>query len=287
MKEYDMDNRELENKYKKLLNVIHNFKSAIIAYSGGVDSTLVLKASKDALGKKVLAVCATSPTYTQNEIEEAKRMSYKLNAEFKLIETDELDNEKFVNNAPDRCYFCKNELYSQLKDISNAYDYKAIFDGSNLDDLKDYRPGRKASSEYNIVSPLIEAGINKKEVRQISYWLGLPTWNKPALACLASRFPYGVYIEKEELNKVAQAELYIQKKGIKEVRARNYKNMARIEISQSDLKKFCEVKFRSDIINKFKELGFSEVLLDLEGYRSGSLNDVLNKFRNQSERILQ
>lgn len=252
--------------------------SVLIAFSGGADSTFLLKVAHDVLGNKVLAITAKSETYPYSELKEAKSLAKFIGVEHKILETKELQNKDFYRNPANRCYFCKKELFSKLKKISGIKEKKKInyvLDASNFDDLKDYRPGRLAAKELGVRSPLAEAGITKKEIRFFSKELGLPTWKKPSQACLASRIPYGHEITEKELKKVDKAENFLKQLGLKELRVRNHGEIARIEVPQKRLR--FVLKNNKTIAQKFKKLGFAYTALDLNGYRTGSLNEVLKK----------
>lgn len=266
------DNRKL-NKLKKELK---KMSSVVVAFSGGVDSTFLLKVAYDVLGDNVLAVTAKSETYPEQELKEAKYLAKFIGVKHKIIETKELLNKNFSQNPANRCYFCKKELFSKLKEIAKiAKDQKIkyVLDASNFDDLGDYRPGRTAAKELGVISPLAEAGLTKKEIRFFSKELGLPTWEKPSQACLASRIPYGNEITVKELTKVDRAENFLKESGFNELRVRNHGEIARIEVPQ----KYFELILKNNekIAQKFKELGFAYITLDLQGYRTGSLNEVL------------
>jgi uncharacterized protein len=248
----------------------------IVAFSGGVDSTFLLKTTQEVLGKNVLAVIASSETYPQKEREEAIRLAQKFNIRYKVIETKELESSDFANNPPQRCYFCKKELFSKLKDIAEAEGIPYILDGSNYEDTADFRPGTKAAEELGIRSPLKEVHLGKSEIRQLSKRSSLPTWNKPSLACLSSRFPYYTKIDTKNLKQVAQAEECLRKLGFTQVRVRHHGQIARIEIELPEFPKITEKKVRKAVIKNFKKFGYIYIALDLAGFRSGSMNEPLN-----------
>ncbi len=267
----------MKEKLEKLKDILKKMDSVLIAYSGGVDSTFLLKVAKDTLGEKVIAVTALSPTYPKEEFEQAEKMAKEMGVKHIVIETHELENPNFVNNPPRRCYYCKKELFSKLKKLANQNGIRWVADGSNFDDTKDFRPGMEASKELDIRSPLKEAELTKLDIRQLSKQMGLPTWNKPSFACLSSRFPYGTKINREDLARVEEAERFLKKLGLSQVRVRHHTNIARIEVPGEEIAKLVEDSYRVKIVKKFKNLGYTYITVDLEGYRSGSMNEVLQE----------
>jgi uncharacterized protein len=265
-------------KYKNLKDLLAKMKRVLVAFSGGVDSTFLLKVAQDVLGNDVLAVIASSATYPETEQQQAKQLAEEMNAEHRIIHTKELDDPNFRDNPPERCYFCKKELFSRLKDIAAEENIPHVLDGSNAEDTFDFRPGSKAARELDVRSPLLEVGLGKDEIRMLSKKLGLPTWNKPAMACLSSRFPYFTTIENESLRQIDQAEEYLRSKGFSQVRVRHHGQVARIEIDPGDFPLIMDEGTREEIVGNLKKIGYPYVTLDLAGYRTGSMNEpILDK----------
>jgi pyridinium-3,5-biscarboxylic acid mononucleotide sulfurtransferase len=265
----------LELKFKKLKEILSGYKGLLVAFSGGVDSSLLLKVSHDILKGSVLAVIAVSDTYTKSECEDAENFAKDLGVKYRIIETLEFDDPRFVSNPAERCYYCKSELFSKLKDIAKKEKIPYVADGSNIDDRSDYRPGAKAKNEHGVISPLAEAGFTKEDIRNLSKELKLPTWDKPAAACLASRIPYGTKITKDILARIEKGEKYLKSLGLKQVRVRHHGNLARIEVDSEHLIKLVEDGIADEIDKKFKDIGYHYVTIDLKGYRTGSMNEVL------------
>ena len=250
----------------------------MVAFSGGVDSTFLLWAAMQALGKgKVLAVSANSPSYPQREREEAKRIAELIGADWMEVESHEMEIEGYRKNDSDRCMFCKQELYSELKKIADEKSFTVVVDGSNADDTADYRPGSKALRRLGIPSPLKDAGLTKSEIRQLSRRAALPTWDKPSFACLASRIPYGSEVTEERMRRIGSAEEFLFGIGFLQVRVRDHFPVARIEILPDDMRIIFTDGNREKINEKLKELGYKFVTVDLAGFRSGSMNDLLDK----------
>jgi len=248
----------------------------VVAYSGGVDSTLLLKAAKESLGEEhVLAVTALSPLFPDRELAGAKRMAQEMGVKHILIESNELEIDGFSKNPSNRCYFCKKELFEEMQSLARKEAISFVVEGSTLDDEKDHRPGRRAIQELGIRSPLQEARFTKEDVRELSRTLGLPTWDKPSFACLASRFPYGEEITPEGLRMVDEAENFLFSLGFKQVRVRHYQSLARIEVYPEEMSRLMNGSLREKVVNCLKKIGYRYVTLDLQGFRSGSMNEVL------------
>ncbi|MFW2490145.1 ATP-dependent sacrificial sulfur transferase LarE [Clostridium chromiireducens] len=267
----------LKEKYELLKDIIKKKESAAIAFSGGVDSTFLLKVAKEVLGDNVIAVTATSSTYPKRELNEAIKYAKDVNAKHLVISSEELEIEGFAMNPKNRCYYCKKELFTKINNIALENGVRYVFDGSNLDDTGDYRPGMVAAKELNVISPLKEAGLTKNDIRELSKELGLPTWDKPSFACLSSRFPYGNKITLPKLTMVDKAEQFLLNSGITQVRVRHHGEIARIEVAPTEREKFYNQEFMDRIGNEFKKLGFTYVTLDLLGYRTGSMNETLSE----------
>lgn len=270
----------LDSKFSKLKEILVSYGSLLVAFSGGVDSTLLLKAVHDILGDKVLAVIAASETYPPEEAKDALKFAKKLGVRHKVIKTAEFRDEKFISNPPERCYYCKKELFSKLVDIAKKEKLRCVADGSNVSDLSDFRPGEKASKELGIKSPLREAGFTKEDIRELSRQLKLSTSDKPSLACLASRIPYGTRITKEILHRIDESEKFIRKLGIRQVRVRHHGGLARIEVEKADIADLIDGGLADKIEKKLKKLGYHYVTIDLKGYRTGSMNEAIASGEN-------
>ena len=262
-------------KFEALKSILKEMGSILIGYSGGVDSTFLVAAAKEVLGDTVLAVTARSETYPKREYEQAQKIVEQLKVRHVTIFTKELEYPNFASNPENRCYFCKKELFSKLKEIAVSNNISHLADGSNADDVNDHRPGLQALKELGVRSPLKDAGLTKAEIRQFSQEMKLSTWNNPAYACLSSRFPYGTEINIEKLEMVEEAKNYLKDLGFAQIRIRHHDNIARIEIHPDQFEKIFKDDARQKIINKFKKIGYHYIALDIEGYRTGSMNEVL------------
>lgn len=267
--------KNAKEKYQELQNYLLQIENVVIAFSGGVDSTFLLRVAHDVLGDHVLAVTASSCSFPVRELEEAEAFCRQNGIRHYVCESEELDIEGFRQNSENRCYLCKHELFEKINAIAKEYGFVNIAEGSNLDDDGDYRPGRKAVQELGVKSPLREVELRKSEIRELSKELGLPTWNKPSFACLASRFVYGEAISEEKLNMVDRAEQLLLDLGFRQVRVRIHGMMARIEISTDAFELILQEDIRQKICQTLKRMGFTYVSLDLAGYRTGSMNEVL------------
>lgn len=270
-----MDKNKAGLKKEKLISYFKDLDSLLVAFSGGVDSTFLLAVAHQVLGEKVIAATATSATYPSRERDEAIQFIKSRGIQHIVFHSDETSLPSFLSNSPDRCYHCKKTLSQELIKIAEERGIKHIAYAANVDDLGDYRPGLKAAREMGIVAPLVEARINKEEIRFLSKEMGLSTWDKPAMACLASRFPYGDAITEKKLKMVEEAEDFLAENGFKQYRVRHHGPVARIELESSEIKRIIEAGLRKNIAERFKQIGFLHIAVDLEGYISGSMNRAL------------
>ncbi|WHH61695.1 ATP-dependent sacrificial sulfur transferase LarE [Petroclostridium sp. X23] len=269
-------------KYNHLKNYIKDLGSLCVAFSGGVDSTFLLAAAHQVLENKAMAVTVRSSMYTQREFNEAKSFAESLGVKHIIMDANEYNIKEFVDNTKDRCYFCKHAIFSMIKEAATNNNILYVADGSNIDDNDDFRPGMRAIKELKVVSPLKEAQLKKEEVRQLSKQMDLPTWDKPSFACLASRIPYGTKITKEKLEMVEQGEMYLIDLGFRQFRVRHHGEIARIEVLPEDRKRFFSEGLLDEVVREFKQIGFNYVTLDLEGYRTGSMNEILTEAEKKS-----
>jgi len=268
---------KLSSKLKSLEAILSDMRSVLVAYSGGADSTFLLKVASNILGDRAIAVTASSATYTPQELEEARENTELIGAKHIIVHTNELDDPDFASNPPDRCYYCKKELFTKLFELAQQYSLNYVIDGSTCDDERDFRPGMRAASEFHVRSPLMDAGFTKEEIRALSRDMNLPTWDKPPLPCLSTRFPYGTQITKEKVVRVGRAEKFLAGFGIRQLRVRDHNNIARIEVPRKDMPMFLDEEISKQIMENFKALGYTYVTLDLQGYRMGSMNEPLKE----------
>ena len=273
---------EIENKLVCLKNILQELDSVLIAYSGGTDSTLLATLSSELLGQKALTVFIYSPVFTTEERTEAELLARKRGFRYRAIEGKQMENPEFVANTPDRCYFCRKDMFRALKEIATEEGLNWIIDGTNHDDLSDFRTGIRAAKESGIRSPLCEAGLTKEEIRQISHEIGLPTWDKPSSPCLASRIPYNTPITRDILYKIGKGEQYLHSLGLHQLRLRHHNHIALIEVENQDIPLIVNDSIHQEIVTTIKALGYKYVALDLAGFRSGNLSEGI--IYNESEK---
>lgn len=271
-------------KYKSLLRYLKNLHSVAVAYSGGVDSSFLLAASVEALGDKVVGVIGRSPTYPKREMDDAVMLAQKIGARIEFIDTDELSKPTFNTNPPTRCFECKSTLFSGVWHVAKGRGIAHVLEGSNADDVGDFRPGMDASKQLNVKSPLVDLDFTKKEIRQLLKQMDLPTWNKPSFACLSSRIPYGQTITVEKLTRIEKAEYALRDLGFNQLRVRDYSDLCRIEIPAEHIEEISQSVVRTKVVGALKEAGYNFICLDLEGYRSGSMNETLSDSQKNNAR---
>lgn len=264
---------DIQEKLRRLKEILQGCQGAVLAFSGGVDSTFLAAIAREVLKDKLLLVTASSETYPQHEKKAALEAARLLGTRHQLIFTRELSDERFVANSPQRCYFCKKELFGKLWEIAKELGFSSVLDGANYDDLGDHRPGMRAARELGVKSPLVEAALTKEEIKALSREMGLPTWDKPSMACLASRFPYGERITKEKLLMVSKAEDYLRSLGLDILRVRHHGNLARLEVAPPDFPRI--ISLAEEIEKELRSIGYIYVALDLKGFRSGSMNEAV------------
>ncbi|MFU8771396.1 MAG: ATP-dependent sacrificial sulfur transferase LarE [Anaerolineales bacterium] len=263
----------IESKFADLSQTIHSMGSVVVAYSGGIDSTLLLKVAHDCLADRALALTAVSSSFPSLELDEAKSIASYIGAQHILIDTFETEDPRYQENTPNRCFFCKHNVYDEIVRYAQQHGFRYVIDGTNADDVGDHRPGRKAAREHGVRSPLQEVGLSKSEIRHLAQRLALPNWDKPAAACLSSRIPYGTSITVELLSQIERAERLLYEMGFRQLRVRHHGQLARIELPPDEFVRL--LSLRDEIIVPFNNLGFQYVTLDLVGFRSGSMNEVL------------